>query len=347
MPTPNYQTICQKLLATLPQKQKEVIERRFGLANGERETLQKIGDDFGVSRERIRQIEKEAFWRLEKEKEKGDLKKVFFHFEKYLKDQGGLKREDILLSNLGKSDFQNHVYFLLTLGDPFHRFSETQDLYPFWAQDQGLFYKAKEIVNALFEIFEREKRPLPEDHLLKTEIAKKQDPKIFWACIEIAKKIEKGPLGQIGLVYWPEIKPRGVKDKAYLTLKKIGKPLHFREIAQFSTQFQGECFQNRPILLGTLHNELIRDERFVLVGRGIYALKEWGYIPGTVKDIITEILKKAQRPMSKEEILKEVQKQRLVKQNTVLLNLADKNYFLKTDEGKYILNERALNIKEA
>jgi len=344
MSTPNYQTICQKLLTVLPQKQKEVIERRFGLVSNQRETLQKIGDDFGVTRERIRQIENEALAKLKKEK-KG-LKKVFEFFKKYLRELGGLKREDILLNDLGKSQFQNHVYFLLSLENEFQRFPETQELYTFWSLDKESFAQVKEIVKKFTQILEKEKAPLKEDQLFYPLISEGKEPKVLSASLEIAKKIEKGPLGTIGLVDWPEIKPRGVKDKAYLALKKVGKPLHFREIVQFSNQLQENLSSNRPILVGTLHNELIRDERFVLVGRGIYALKEWGYVPGTVKDILVEILRKAERPLSREEILAEVQKQRYVKENTVLLNLADKNYFLKNAEGKYFLNDQKYKLRE-
>ena len=86
----------------------------------------------------------------------------------------------------------------------------------------------------------------------------------------------------------------------------------------------------------TVHNELIKDPRFVLVGRGLYALKEWGYEEGQVKDVILKILKEARKPLPKEEILAGVLKQRMVKENTVLLNLNNKKYFLKTPEGKYI-----------
>jgi len=346
MPTPNYQIICQKLLAVLPQKQKEIIERRFGLVGNQRETLQKIGDDFGVTRERIRQIENEALAKLKKEKERKDFKKVFNSFKKYRKELGGLKREDILLNDLGKTQFQNHVYLLFSLENEFQRFPETQELYSFWSLDRKSFSQVKEIVKRFIQILEKEKTPLEEDQLFDSLISEGKEPKVLSASLEIAKKIEKGPLGTIGLVDWPEIKPRGVKDKAYLTLKKIGKPLHFREIAQFSNQLRENLSPNRPILVGTLHNELIRDERFVLVGRGIYALKEWGYLPGTVKDILVEILKKAERPLSREEILAEVRKQRYVKENTVLLNLADKNYFLKNAEGKYFLNDQKYKLRE-
>jgi len=332
----NYQKICQKVLEILPQRQKEVIERRFGLVGSTPETLQKIGDDFGVTRERIRQIEFESFQKLEKEKEDRELKRVFFLFSEYLRSQGGAKREDFALQDLGKRNWQNHVRFFLTLGDSFHRHPEDEKVYAFWTAREKLFQKVKQIVTELFNLFERNQKPLPPNHLQRIEIAKKE-PKIFLSSVEIAKHIEKGPLGEFGLINWPEIKPRGVKDLALLVLKQKGQPLHFTEIAKLAGDLFGEYSSSERVLPQTVHNELIRDERFVLVGRGVYALKEWGYTPGTVKEIIAEILKEAGRPMSREEILQEVQKQRLVRENTILLNLSNKDYFQKDKEGRYIL----------
>jgi hypothetical protein len=66
-------------------------------------------------------------------------------------------------------------------------------------------------------------------------------------------------------------------------------------------------------------------------------LREWGYEPGQVKDVIIKILKE-NGPLTKKEILERVLKQRLVKENTILLNLNNKKYFLKDSQGKYKIN---------
>jgi len=147
--------------------------------------------------------------------------------------------------------------------------------------------------------------------------------------LEISKKIQKNSEGFFGLKEWPEINPKGVKDKAFLVFKKEQKPLHFAQVAQLIDS----------ALPQTVHNELIKDPRFILVGRGIYALREWGYEPGMVKDVILNILKQAKNPLSKEEILQKTLKQRLVKQNTVFLNLSNRKYFLRTGDGRYKIQE--------
>jgi len=86
----------------------------------------------------------------------------------------------------------------------------------------------------------------------------------------------------------------------------------------------------------TVHNELIKDERFILIGRGIYALSDWGYEAGTVTDIITGLLKNS-GSLSREEILERVLEKRMIKENTVLINLQNKKVFAKNDDDRYVL----------
>ena len=52
------------LLAELSSREKDVLARRYGLGLPEPETLQVISDDLGISRERVRQIEKSALKKL-------------------------------------------------------------------------------------------------------------------------------------------------------------------------------------------------------------------------------------------------------------------------------------------
>ena len=316
----NYAQICSDLLRGLSQKQKEVLSRRFGLGGGERETLESIGKDFNVTRERVRQIEKEGLFKLKPAAKK--YQNVFNHFKQYFKKNGGLKKEDALLQDLGAKIWQNQVYFLLNLGEKFERFGETDDFYPFWVQDRSSFLKAGKAIDSVKEKLEKSGRPLKLKDL-------KSGNSLNLSFLEISKKIQKNSEGLFGLREWPEINPKGVKDKAFLVFKKELKPLHFAQVAQLI----------ESALPQTVHNELIKDSRFTLVGRGIYALREWGYEPGMVKDVISKILKEAKNPLSKEEILEKTLEQRLVKQNTVFLNLSNRKYFLRTREGKYKIQE--------
>ena len=120
-----------------------------------------------------------------------------------------------------------------------------------------------------------------------------------------------------------------MRDYAYLILRRHGSPVHFREVAKLI----GEVF-NKKAHVATTHNELIKDPRFVLVGRGLYALREWGYSTGVVRDVIRDILKK-EGPLSKEQVLEKVLKERYVKPNTIMVNLQNPQFFKKNKQGLY------------
>jgi hypothetical protein len=306
----NYQTICHSnLLGSLPDRQKEVILRRFGLRGG-RETLESIGRDLGITRERVRQIEEDGFKELKKRGE-SVCRNVFQYFTVTLRKNGSLKREDLLLEQLGGDRFKNHTFFLLTLGKPFERVPESDIFHTLWTIDRNSLPKAQKAVNNFISELKKKKQPqAPPAYVLPSYL-------------EISKIVLKGPQGLYGLKEWPEINPRGIKDKAYLVFKKEKKPLHFTQVA----------YLVKSAVPQTVHNELIKDSRFVLVGRGLYALREWGYQPGIVREVIASVLQKSKRPLLKEEILKSVLKQRKVQPNTVLLNLQNKKYFVKKPEG--------------
>ncbi len=336
----NYKKICEDLLKDLPERSKEVILFRFALTSQlrKRETLEAIGQDFGITRERVRQIENEGFLKIKPKVDK--YREAFQYFRQYLKRHGGLRKEEILLTELGGEKQKAQVYFLLTIGSnskifervkegkssfpPFAFFRENKEFYSFWAVNSDSFKTAKDIIDATFNKLKEIGKP----QSLK-EIASffSLPCPALNSYLEISKKISKNAEGLYGLKDWPEINPRGVKDRAYLVFKKLGKPLHFKEVAK-----------SIDAVVQTVHNELIKDPRFVLVGRGIYALKEWGYDPGQVKDVIAKILRE-NGPLTQEEILERVLKQRLVKENTILLNLRDKEHFLRTPQGKYTIKE--------
>ena len=121
-----------------------------------------------------------------------------------------------------------------------------------------------------------------------------------------------------------------MRDYAFLVIRKHGSPIHFREVAkQITTMF------NKKAHVATTHNELIKDPRFVLVGRGLYALAEWGYTPGVVRDVIRTVLEK-NGPLSKEEVIDKVMKERYVKENTIVVNLQNPKYFRRDKDGKYL-----------
>jgi len=319
-----YKKICFDLLKDLDARQKSIVSRRFALDQKEKETLESIGRGFGICRERVRQIERLGLKKVQKKTEK--YKTVFATFTDYLNNFGGFKKESVLLEELGGKD-KSEIFFLLSLKDSFKRIKEDNDFYSSWVIDKKSFSQAKNTVGILAKNL-KEKKELISFKEIKESVSEKD--KTLLACLEVSKKIQKNDKGLYGLSSWPEINPKGIKDKAYLAFKEIGKPLHFSQVSKL---IKGSNVQ-------TVHNELIKADKFILIGRGIYALSEWGYRPGQIKDVITQTLEEAGKPMEKNEILEKVLEQRMVKKNTILLGLGDRKLFIKDSEGKY-------NIKSA
>ena len=328
----DYQKICQDLIKDLPQRQKDIVEQRFGLEDEERKTLEAIGRGYGITRERVRQIEEDGFSKIRPKLEK--YQEVFQYFEGEMEKFGGLRKEDILLNSLAGSKFQNQVFFLLILGEKFQRFAENKVFHPLWAINQNSFNFAKEVLDFLSKKLLEINQPLSFANLLKKANLqfKSLTSRSLQSYLEISKRIQPGIEGNYGLKDWPEINPRGVRDRAYLVFKKEKRPLHFAQVTRLINNSKFEKISQPPALIQTVHNELIKDQRFVLVGRGLYALGEWGYQPGVVKDVISMILQEEKKPLTKGEIIDRVLKQRIVKVNTILLNLG---HFPKTANGKY------------
>lgn len=180
-------------------------------------------------------------------------------------------------------------------------------------------------------------RFLKRNHFFEEKIELIQQYKVLYSVLKALKDIEQNKFGYWGIHDSKEIKPKTINDKIYLVLKHSGKPMHFVEIAKKINEVE---FDNKKAHNATVHNELILDNKYVLIGRGIYGLKEWGYKEGTVADVIKDILATNDKPLSKDEIVEKVFEKRLVKKATINLALMNKNLFEKR-ENKYYLKESA------
>lgn len=346
----DYRDFIQKILKEIPERTRKVLVRRFGLEKKEKgETLEAIGKSYNITRERVRQIERDGIKRVKKLMNspafKKDFEKIKIFCEKKLKQCGGVRKEESLLSELNLFPTKNQTFFILNLIDSFKREKSDDYFHAFWYSDSKQATNAKKIATEFVDSFKNKKGPESIENVIK-EFSKKENlsKETLLSYLEISKKISRSIDGQkIGLVTFSEINPKTVKDKIILVLNQKRKPLHFREITDliFSLNKDLEKRDSRIFNLHsqTVHNELIRSNNFVLVGRGLYALKDWGYNPGRVKDVIVGVLKSAKEPLSKEEIIEEVLKQRMVKESTVFLGLQDKKIFDKNQEGKYKVRE--------
>jgi len=318
------------------QRTRDILFLRFGLKDGQRKTLEAIGQKYGITRERVRQVEEAAFSDLKKPEIVAFLNPAFRSIDNSFKQEGKVVWEERLLSSLTKVDHPHSdrgaLYFILTLGQPYQRFVESDKFHPLWSNSRNALNQAEKTVNQLVNRLEDVDKPVSQNRLLKEVSLSK---KAVLSYLDATKQINQNSFGQFGLIKWPEISPRGAKDKAYIVIKEHGKPLHFREVADLINEAN---LGTNLAQAQTVHNELIKDGRFILVGRGTYALKEWGYQPGTVKDVIIQVLKE-NGSLPKEKILNKVLDTRLVKPNTILINLQNRQHFNKDKGGKYSLTK--------
>lgn len=329
--------IAKKLLAVLPERSRTVLEARFGLGtNPERVTLESIGKRYQITRERVRQIENHALASLKKSPAFKEADAAFHELERIIDSLGGIVCEDDLLNFITKDkSMQNHIYFLLVLGDPFKYRKEDDEVERCWYVDQELADKIEGALKNLYKGIADEDL-IPEGEMidrflkeLQTINDKHRNNEVLKRWLSISKNIGKNPLGEWGHAVSPNVKTKGVRDYAYLAVKKHGSPLHFREVAKLI-----EKMFNRAAHVATTHNELIKDNRFVLVGRGMYALREWGYTSGVVRDVVREVLRK-EGPLTKEEIIEKVLKERHVKPGTIVVNLQNQKYFKRSKDGTF------------
>ena len=320
------------LLATLPAKRmRDVVERRYGLKGGHRATLEAIGGIYKITRERVRQIERDAMSRLRRDEHPAGAP-VLAAVEAVLGDHGGVMAARHVFSSVAPARAHPSLHFLLQASPRFIYFPETDAFHPRWAISAAAAQSGEKIINdASARLAQGNKTVREQDiaSLLGVE------GRAAEASLAATKIIQKNPYGEYGLASWSTVCPRGIKDKAYGALAIAGKPMHFREVA-LAIDRAGWPGRKKAHAQ-TVHNELIKDNRFILVGRGMYALQDWGYESGTVADVLVSVLKQSLKPLGREELITLAGERRMVKPQTILLNLQDKTRFRRTDEGKYTL----------
>lgn len=330
--------LVKRLLASVPPRAREVLTRRFGLgATTTRETLETIGDRAGITRERVRQIEAAGLDAVRASKAFKEAKAAFEELTSYVTSLGTLVPEEALLAALGKDGkSRNRFRFFLMLDSSFYRERETNEFLVRWHVDKGT---AKLIHDALSRLYTSlaDDEVIPEGELLDRfldELKEVNDAykneEVLKRWLSLSKHIGSNPLSEWGRTSAPGIRIKGIRDYAYLAVKRHGEPMHFSDVAKTI----GTLFSKKAHI-ATTHNELIKDPRFVLVGRGLYALTEWGYKPGVVREVIREALKQ-EGPMKKDDIIKHVKRARFVKDNTIFVNLNDSRYFKRLKDGRYI-----------
>jgi hypothetical protein len=340
--TPKLQTetIVNDILGNIErEREREIISRRFGLFD-RKETLEQIGELLGITRERVRQLEKSVITRLKITAEQGSLSHIpelETQFIDVLSQTGGVARISELAEKITGSNSrleQARVAFIAQLcpalvvvndDDHYHHSVGVVKLH----DEKSLKATVAKLIESIKKLGEPKPIEVIATHAGITDVAHAK-------ALAATSKHLATLNDQWGLIKWPMVNPKNIRDKIYVILKDNGKHMHFNEIAEAIKQSD---FKRKEVTTQAIHNELIKDKRFVLIGRGIYALNEWGYQKGTVADIIADVLRKAGEPLHRDEIVNRVLQSRYVKETTILLNLQGKPQFKRVAKATYDLSE--------
>lgn len=331
----------ESILAVIDQeREREIVTRRFGLYD-RKETLEQIGELLGITRERVRQLEKAILIRLKIAGEEGKvpaIQTVEKAIVRELSENGRLatvnELTDTLLGDKATPLTRARVAFAATLAPRLTTIDENDNYRAaVGILEAGDEKKVKEDVDTVVTAVKKHGQPLTIEQLHTT--LGFNHPSHVRALASISKHLSNLK-DMWGLNKWPTVNPKNIRDKIYVILAENGSPMHFSEIAG---SIKDSNFSRKNVTTQAIHNELIKDGRFVLIGRGIYALDSWGYSKGTVADTIADILKDSNEPLHRDEIVKRVLKSRQVKETTILLNLQSKPQFKRVAKATYALAE--------
>jgi hypothetical protein len=339
----NLKNAISDILAVIEQdREREIITRRFGLFD-RRETLEQIGELLGITRERVRQLEKAILIRLKIAADENkvpaihDVERMLI---RELSETGRVARvQDITTRLIGEgSDARHraHVAFIAELSPKLAVLSENDHYHhSIGIKEHADEKKIKAHVDEIVKTIKKHGEPL-QIEALHAQLSH-EHPSHVRALASTSKHLANLK-DNWGLTKWPTVNPKNIRDKIYVILAENGKPMHFSDIAG---SIKKSDFKRKDVTTQAIHNELIKDKRFVLIGRGIYALDNWGFSKGTVADIITDVLKTAGEPLHRDEIVKRVLSSRQVKETTILLNLQSKPQFKRVAKATYALAEPA------
>lgn len=336
--------LINSLLDSLDNRQREIVVGRYSLKKGGKaETLAALGARYKITRERIRQLEVGALALLKENILKDPaLSTVITKGKKILKGAGGVMKSEAFIAEIQPAAAGinlNQLNLIVEATGAFGFHPGDKNFYPFFYLDKASLKSASAFISQWTAFLKNKKGEVLAGKYpaLLEAFVKQKNVRPAWVAnfLNISRKVGRNPYGDHGLMEWAEIDPKTIRDRVYLVLKKKKVPLHFRVIAQTIN----EVFVNRRrASVPTVHNELIKDKRFVLVGRGMYALREHGYEPGTAREVIKRILKE-NGPLRPREVILAVQRERFFKPNTILVNLQNKAYFTRQANGTYKIRE--------
>ncbi len=319
----------QNVLESLSDKEKSVLENRVWV-NWERLTLASIWKKFSptITRERVRQIENSGIKKLWRIITNTDLVIIQSKSKELIELNWWLIWKPKLINELIKSlnlpsNINSHIIEIVVQAD----YDLLKSKPRLWTETYFHVPKiSKQLVESIhseaIKILKKRRDVMQQVSLyeqVKSNLKVECSITLINSIMDVFEDIVTWENNLIGLERWKILNPKTLKDKAIYIMKKEKVPMHFIDVSNKISEHL-----NEKVKINTIHNELIRNNEFVLIWRWLYALKEWGFKSWTVLDVIIETLKKKGEAMNTEDIIKSVLKVRDVKKTTIYMNLQNK-----------------------
>jgi len=346
--TPQYDRLMdavKQAVALIPSpRDRAVIEHRFGLG-GKRETLNEVGQRFHLTRERIRQVENSTLRALRGVLAADPVPEVSAAIEQVtdtIDDMGQAASVDALATRVvGESTTvaRGVVMLLSELSPHLVVMAGNANYHASIVHSDTLDKRAvRAQIDTLVAALQKHGQPVALADwpgIVETPSSAAQVAAIASLSKEI---IHKGD--EWGLPQWAIMNPHNIRDLAYILLRQVGEPMHYSAIADaVNAGAMGASAFSRKVV----HNGLIKDPRFVLIGRGKYALAEWGYTKGSLPDVIAGVLRQ-ESPLSSDEIVRRVMQVRHLQDRTIRMSLHAQPQFRRVAKAEYVLDETARTV---
>lgn len=330
----SWQKLAEEAISSCPKikkdRERQILADRFGIGT-KAKTLQAIGDKYQITRERVRQIVNNTLQKIQRNCTSVEIKNVLKEVESLVNQNGGYASNKLLSRKFTNSSEAetNAFIFIVNLSTELENVKTSNVFNEGWRKRNVKVNELKSISGEALKVL-KEKGSVLKTADIAASLNKNE--KLVQAALTANKNLMQDDNQDWGLAKWPHVNPKSIKDKSKYIMIRHGKPMHYSALAEKISQLGA-----RIVTKQSVHNELIKNSEFVLVGRGIYALSEWGYAPGIVEEVIVTILEEAGEPLAKEIIVERVLERRIVKPSTIVLNL-QRPRFKKVGEAEYTLN---------
>jgi hypothetical protein len=363
------ETITKTLSKTIPEvlrydaddRRWRIVQRRFGLDNTEKLTLDELGTAYGLTRERVRQIEKSALDELRDVLLENNYSGKSYHVHPdvgifvraVFLDVAALAKDFVLETELldiaqrkAGADSEPYAPVLALLFELFGMgriHLDNPDLVPVWEfMETKHRAMAEEAISLIDAVLSREK-PIPMDEFDLLFIVNSKLPKskhlTVLQLLKFTELCSSAERTSDGLVQSRFEHIKGRSNQVARILWEANTPLHKKDVVREMNKRLIAAGKTK-VSLATLTNHTMRDERFVAFGRsGHWGLANWEHATSsTITELMEESLIALNRPATVEEIYSYVAVRRPASVSSIKIYLAAGGNFRKADRTRWGLS---------